>query len=170
MPPISFAKIPMAPPDPIIGLTEQFKADPNPRKVNLGVGVYLDENGVNPVLTAVKKAEQIWWAEEKSKDYLGMAGDARYGRLTQELIFGKQSPLIAAGRAVTLHAPGGTGALRLAGDFIKTEFPKAQVWVSDPTWPNHKGVFAAAGLPVQSYPYDDAATRGIRFEALLEAL
>jgi aspartate/tyrosine/aromatic aminotransferase len=170
MPSISFAKIPLAPPDSIIGLTEQFKADPNPAKVNLGVGVYLDENGVNPVLKAVKKAEQMWWAEEKSKDYLAIHGDARFGQLTQELVFGAKSPVLAAGRAVTLHSPGGTGALRLAGDFIKTEFPDAQIWISDPTWPNHRGVFAAAGLAVRSYPYYDPATHGLRFEALLDEL
>jgi aromatic-amino-acid transaminase len=170
MPPISFASIPLAPPDPIIGLTEQFKADPNPNKVNLGVGVYLDEHGVNPVLKAVKQAERMWLAEEKSKDYLAIHGDARFGRLTQELIFGAGSAVVESGRAVTLHTPGGTGALRLGGDFIKTEFPKASVWISEPTWPNHRGVFASAGLAVRSYPYYDPAAHGLRFEALLATL
>jgi aspartate/tyrosine/aromatic aminotransferase len=170
MPPVSFANIPLAPPDPIIGLTETYKADPNPRKVNLGVGVYLDESGVNPVLKAVKKAERMWLDEEKTKDYLGMAGDARFGQLTQELVFGKDHPALKAGRAVTLHTPGGTGALRLGADFIRTEFPQAGVWISEPTWPNHRGVFQAAGLKVNSYPYYDAASHGLRFDALLEAL
>ncbi|MCZ6749316.1 MAG: aspartate/tyrosine/aromatic aminotransferase [SAR324 cluster bacterium] len=166
----SFTGIEQAPVDPILGLNEHFRRDPNPNKVNLGIGVYLNENGASPVFGAVKRAEGMWLAEEKSKDYLGIAGDAQYGLLTQELLFGKEHPVVTGGRAATMHCPGGTGALRLGAEFIHAQYPRAKVWLSDPTWPNHPGVFAAAGLPIESYPYFDRETHGLDFGRMLEAL
>ena len=160
----------MAAPDPILGLTEQFNQDPNPNKINLGIGVYLDENGINPVLKSVKRAEEMWLAEEKSKNYLGIAGEAQYGELDRELMFGRGHPVLSENRAVTLHTPGGTGALRLGGDFIKGMWPKAAIWMSDPTWANHLGIFAASGLVVNIYPYYDGASQTLRFEEMLSVL
>ncbi len=160
----------MAPPDPILGIVEQFRLDPNPAKVNLCIGVFQDDTGANPVLKSVKQAERMWLEQERTKDYLGMAGEERFGQLARELIFGADHPVLKANRAVTLHAPGGTGALRVGADFIHGQFPKATAWISDPTWPNHRGIFQGAGMAVQSYPYYDAATHGLAFERMLAAL
>ena len=165
-----FDAIEMAPADPIMGLTEEFKKDPNPEKVNLGVGVYQDENGTTPVLDCVKRAEKIILRDETTKNYLSMHGSEEYGSAVRELIFGAGHEVIAAGRATTAHTPGGTGGLRVAGEFVKKLFPEARIWVSDPTWANHAQVFAAAGLEVAKYPYRDPETNGIDFEAMLAAL
>lgn len=165
-----FETITAAPPDPILGLTEAFKKDPNPNKVNLGVGVYKDAGGQTPVLPSVKAAEERILQSEKTKNYLPIDGHPEFDRATQELLFGKGHPVLAAQRAVTAQAPGGTGALRVAADFIASTLGKRTVWLSDPTWPNHPGVFGAAGLATASYPYFHKPTNGVDFDAMLEAL
>jgi aspartate aminotransferase/aromatic-amino-acid transaminase len=165
-----FAVVEMAPPDPILGTVEQFRKETNPKKVNLCIGVYQDHTGANPVLKSVKQAERMWLEQERTKDYLGMAGEESYGRLVQELVFGAAHAAVKEQRAVTLHAPGGTGALRVGGDFIHTQLPKAALWISDPTWPNHRGIFQSAGLKVNSYPYYDPQSHGLDFGRMLEAL
>lgn len=165
-----FESFTAAPPDPILGLTEAFKKDTNPNKVNLGAGVYKDADGNTPVLKTVKAAEERILAMEKSKDYLAIDGLPQYDKMVQELVFGPGHPILASGRAVTIQAPGGTGALRVAGDFIAKMMPGVRVWLSDPTWPNHPGVFKASGLATASYPYFDAASNGLNFDAMLNTL
>jgi aspartate/tyrosine/aromatic aminotransferase len=165
-----FEQISPAPPDPILGLTEAFKKDTHPRKVNLGQGVYKDASGQTPVLRSVKLAEERLLGAEKTKDYLPIDGNAQYDALVQGLVFGEGSPIVGSGRAVTVQAPGGTGALRVAADFIAKIHPGATVWVSEPTWPNHPSVFKAAGLKVATYPYFDAATNDLAADALFAAL
>ncbi|MEZ4708397.1 MAG: amino acid aminotransferase [Caldilineaceae bacterium] len=163
-------KIQAAPPDPILGLTEAFKSDPNPRKINLGVGVYKDENGLTPVLNSVKQAEERILTAEKSKSYLPIDGAPAYTNAVQEMLFGADHALPGSGRVVSAQAPGGTGALRVAADFLAGQTAGATVWVSDPTWPNHPGIFQSAGLAVKSYPYFDKQSNGVAFDALLAAL
>lgn len=158
------------PPDPILGLTEAFLRDPNPRKVNLGAGVYRDATGRTPILSCVKEAERRLLANEESKTYLPIDGLPGLPALVQPLLFGGDHPIVQDGRAVTVQAPGGTGALRIAGDFLARIRPEATVWVSDPTWPNHANIFRAAGLRVDTYPYFDAATQGVAFDALMAAV
>jgi aspartate/tyrosine/aromatic aminotransferase len=165
-----FEKFTPAPPDPILGLTEAFKKDANPHKINLGQGVYKDATGNTPVLRSVKLAEERILQSEHTKDYLAIDGLPQYDRLVQELIFGGEHEIVAGKRAVTAQAPGGTGALRVAADFIAKMMPGARVWVSEPTWPNHPGVFRSAGLEVHTYPYFDAATNGVAYAAMLEAI
>ena len=165
-----FEKFTPAPPDPILGLTEAFKKDPNPNKINLGQGVYKDATGNTPVLRSVKLAEERILHSENTKDYLAIDGLPQYDRLVQELILGAEHEIVAGKRAVTVQAPGGTGALRVAADFVAKMMPGARIWVSEPTWPNHPGVFRAAGLEVHTYPYFDAATNGVAFAAMLEAI
>lgn len=165
-----FEKFTAAPPDPILGLTEAFKKDPNPAKVDLGAGVYKDADGNTPVLRSVKIAEERILAQEKSKTYLAIDGLPHYDRMVQELIFGPGHPIVASGRAVTIQAPGGTGALRVGSDFLAKMMPGVRVWLSDPTWPNHPGVFKASGLETATYPYFDAASNGLAFDAMLDAL
>lgn len=159
-----------APPDAILGLTEAFKKDPNPKKINLGVGVYKDAQGRTPVLDSVKRAEEYLLANENTKNYLSIDGSPEYAVAVQELLFGANHEILASGRSVTAQAPGGTGALRVAADFIARQFPGKRVWLSDPTWPNHPSVFKAAGLEVGTYPYFDAVANGIKFEAMLAAI
>ncbi|MEQ8847129.1 amino acid aminotransferase [Botrimarina sp.] len=165
-----FQSIEAAPVDPILGLTDAFKADPNPEKINLGVGVYQDEHGVTPVLESVAEATRRVVATEKTKSYLPIPGAPEYAAAVQRLLFGEGSEAIAEGRAVTAHTPGGTGALRVAGDFLKQNLPGATLWLSDPTWANHPAIFAAAGVPTRSYPYFDPKTNGLAFEAMLDTL
>ncbi|MBW3542602.1 MAG: aspartate/tyrosine/aromatic aminotransferase [Planctomycetes bacterium] len=165
-----FEHLEPAPPDAILGLTEAFRADPNPRKVNLTVGVYRDERGVTPVLECVTEAERRLAAAAGDKTYLPIDGLPDYARHVRELSFGADHEIVASGRSSAVQAPGGTGALRVGAEFLRQAFPKARVWVSTPTWPNHPGVFQAAGLAVESYPYYDAATGGVDFEALLDGL
>lgn len=145
-----FEKVVVAPPDPILGLTEAFRKDTRPEKINLGVGVYQDEHGQTPVLESIKRAEQLLWQEEKTKEYLGIGGDPRYDEQIRNLVFGTS---LGTDRSVTVQAPGGTGALRVAADFVKQQFPQATVWISQPTWANHPAIFAAAGLPTREYSY-----------------
>ena len=165
-----FEHITAAPPDSILGLTEAFKSDPNPNKVNLGVGVYKDAGGKTPVLGSVKQAEERILSQEQTKSYLPINGSADYGRATQQLLFGADHEIVTSGRAVTAQTPGGTGALRVAADFIARMFPDKRVWLSAPTWPNHPGVFNAAGVQTATYPYFDRATNGVAFDAMLAAL
>lgn len=165
-----FERLQMAPPDPILGLTEAFKKDPNPEKINLGVGVYQDETGRTPIMSSVKKAEERMLKQEQTKSYLPIEGPAEYGKAVQGLLFGAGSEVIASGRAFTAQTPGGTGALRVAGDFLKKSCPGAAIWMSDPTWANHKGVFSASGLECKSYPYYDAQSKSLNLEAMLQAI
>lgn len=159
-----------APADSILGLTDAFRADTNPHKVNLGVGVYKDEAGRTPILQCVKAAEKLLLEGESSKTYLPISGDPRFAALVQELLFGEGSEVIASGRAATAHAPGGTGALRVGGDLLKKFRPEARVWVSRPTWANHKGVFTTAGFPLGEYAYYDPASRGLDFAGMVADL
>ena len=167
---MTFDAVPNAPVDPILGLNDAFRADANPRKVNLSVGVYKDSSGKTPIMRCVKAAEERILANETTKDYMSIQGSAEYAQWVQELVFGPGSPVIADGRTVTAHTPGGTAALRVAADFLKRVFPTATVWLSEPTWPNHPAIFQAAGLNVRTYPYFDAATNGLAFERMLQVL
>lgn len=161
-----FEKLEMAPADPILGLTEAFNNDPNPAKVNLGVGVYKDETGVTPIMTAVAKAETILLDTEKTKSYLPIPGKPAYGEVVRELLFGSDDAYPAA----TAQTPGGTGALRVAGEFLKKYAPDAAVWVSDPTWPNHNGIFGECGFSVKKYTYYNSETQSLDFDGMLSAM
>jgi aromatic-amino-acid transaminase len=165
-----FEKITAAPADPILGLTDEFKNDARPEKINLGVGIYKDESGNTPVLATVKKAEAILLEKETTKSYLGIPGTAEYGLAVQQLLFGTDATIISDKRAQTAQAPGGTGALRVAAEFIKRQLGDVKVWISNPTWANHIGVFAAAGLETASYSYYNAETKDIDFDAALADL
>lgn len=165
-----FDSLQMAPADPILGLTAAFKEDPNPKKVNLGVGVYKDKKGVTPIFESVKKAEAEILKKTSTKSYLPIDGDPGYASAVQELLFGKDSSIIQSSRAMTAHTPGGTGALRIAGDFLRQKCDKKRIWVSDPTWANHNKIFAAAGLEVQTYPYYNAEEKRLDFEPMMQAL
>ncbi len=159
-----------APPDSILGLTEQFRKDPNPHKVNLGVGVYKDDDGKTPILAAVKEAERMLLARETTKSYLPISGDPQYSSLVQQLVLGKDCEAIKNKRAATIHAPGGTGALKVGADLLKRFNPDAKVWVSSPTWANHNGIFGDAGFTIESYSYYDPESKGLDFEKLIEDL
>lgn len=165
-----FEKITAAPADPILGLTDIFRADDRPHKINLGIGVYKDETGKTPVLTSVKKAEQYLLENEVTKNYLGIDGLPVFASCTQELLFGADSAIIADKRARTAQTPGGTGGLRIAADFIAHQTNAKRVWVSNPSWPNHKNIFAAAGFEVVEYAYYDAANHALDFDGLLKSL
>ena len=159
-----------AAPDSIFGLTEAFKQDSNPNKVNLGAGVYKDNHGVTPILDSVKEAERRLLDEEQTKSYLPISGDPLYTSCVQRLLFGEDSEVISSGRAVTAHAPGGTGALRIGGELIRKFNPDATMWISSPTWANHNGIFGAAGFSLKSYPYYNSDTKGLRYDELMAAL
>lgn len=165
-----FESLDMAPADAILGLTDTYNKDKNPNKINLTVGVYKDESGTTPIFGAVKKAEATILKTESSKGYLPINGSPDYARAVQQLIFGSDHEIIASQRAITAHTPGGTGALRVAAEFIKIVNPDATVWLSQPTWPNHPAIFSAAGLTTQSYAYYDAEAKQLDFAALTTAL
>ena len=165
-----FAAVELAPRDPILGLNEQFNADPNPAKVNLGVGVYFDESGKLPLLACVQAAEQQLNDAHKPRGYLPIDGIAAYDKAVQHLVFGADSPLLAARRVATVQALGGTGGLKLGADFLKKLNPGATVLISDPSWENHRALFTNAGFPVASYAYYDAQARGVKVEAMLADL
>ncbi|KZN15525.1 MULTISPECIES: amino acid aminotransferase [Pseudomonas] len=165
-----FSAVEMAPRDPILGLNEAFNADTRTNKVNLGVGVYCDEEGRIPLLRAVVEAETIRAAQHVSRGYLPIDGIAAYDQAVQKLLFGNDSPLIAAGRVITTQAVGGTGALKIGADFLKQLLPNAVVAISDPSWENHRALFETAGFPVQNYRYYDAATHDVNRAGLLEDL
>jgi aromatic-amino-acid transaminase len=160
----------MAPGDPILGITEAYVADKNPKKVNLGVGVYTDDDGKVPVLECVKRAEAERARSGAPKSYLPIDGLKAYDAAVQELVFGGGSEALASGRIVTVQALGGTGGLRIGADFLKLLDPRATVWISDPSWENHRALFEGAGFAVKPYPYYDAATHGLKFDAMLAAL
>jgi len=165
-----FENVQIAPPDPILGLTETFKADPNPNKINLSVGVYKDANGETPVLKTVKEAEKRILEQEKSKGYLPMTGEPAYCAQVQELLFGEGHEIIENQRAATAQCPGGTGALRVVGDYVHLLHPEAKIWLSNPTWANHKTIFGAAGLECKEYAYRDPKTNGLDFAAMYESI
>lgn len=165
-----FERIAAAPADPILGLADLFRADDRPNKINLGIGVYKDETGKTPVLTSVKKAEQYLLENESTKNYLSIDGLADFGKCTQELLFGNDSAIVSARRARTAQTPGGTGALRVAADFIATQTDAKRIWVSNPSWPNHKNVFESAGLEVCEYQYYNATTHALDFDGMVSAL
>ena len=164
-----FSKLTQLPADPILGLSVKFKADVNPNKIDLGAGIYKDAAGHTPVLSCVKAAEKFRLENEQSKAYLGSAGSALFNEKMTSLILGDHK-VISENRIRTISTPGGTGALRTAGEFIKTCTPGATIWVSNPTWANHQGVFTAAGLNVKTYPYYDYENNSLDFEAMLGAL
>jgi aromatic-amino-acid transaminase len=165
-----FAHIEQAPPDPIIGLTEAFNQDPNPAKINLGVGVYQDAAGKVPVLQVVREVESRWYQQEATKSYLPIDGLPAYNQAVQKLLFGADSQLIAESRAVTIQALGGTGGLKVGADFLRRFLPDSDVWISNPSWENHQMLFESAGFKVKSYPYYDAESHGLDFNGMLETL
>jgi len=165
-----FSAVEMAPRDPILGLNEAFNADTRTTKVNLGVGVYCNEEGRIPLLRAVIEAETIRVAQHASRGYLPIDGIAAYDQAVQKLLFGNDSPLISAGRVITTQAVGGTGALKIGADFLKQLLPNAVVAISDPSWENHRALFETAGFPVQNYRYYDAATHDVNRAGMLDDL
>lgn len=165
-----FSAVEMAPRDPILGLNEAFNADPRPNKVNLGVGVYYDENGKIPLLKAVAAAEQARAAAHAPRGYLPIDGINSYDLAVQKLLFGNDSPLIQAKRVITTQAIGGTGALKIGADFLQQLSPQSQVAISNPSWENHRALFTAAGFPVSQYRYYDASNHGVDREGMLDDL
>lgn len=162
-----FEHVTAAPPDPILGLSEAFGRDSRPGKINLAVGVFKDAQGKTPVLESVRAAETRLLAEETTKSYMPIGGAPAYGQAARELLLGADHPALAADRVVTFQTPGGTGGLRVAGDYLKQNHSGKTLWVSDPTWANHHGIFSAAGLTVKTYPYLDPATNGLNLDAML---
>jgi aromatic-amino-acid transaminase len=165
-----FTAVEMAPRDPILGLNEQFNADANPHKVNLGVGVYYDDDGKLPLLECVKTAERQMMEAPKARGYLPIDGIAAYDSAVKNLVFGAGSEAVKSGRVATIQALGGTGGLKVGADFLKRLEPDAKVLISDPSWENHRALFTNAGFAVETYPYYDAARRGIDFDGMLTAL
>ena len=165
-----FGAVDLAPRDPILGITEAFNADANPRKVNLGVGVYCDDAGKVPLLECVKRAEREITDKAAPRIYLPIDGIPAYDKAVQRLLLGDDSDVIAQGRAVTVQALGGTGGLKIGADFLRRFAPGAQVFISDPSWENHRALFEAAGFTVNAYPYYDAATHGLDFAAMRASL
>jgi aromatic-amino-acid transaminase len=165
-----FTAVEMAPRDPILGLNEQFNADPNPRKVNLGVGVYYDDNGKLPLLECVQAAEKQMMDDPKARGYLPIDGIAAYDAAVKNLVFGAESEPVKGGRVATIQGLGGTGGLKVGADFLHKLNPSAKALISDPSWENHRGIFSQAGFTVEAYPYYNAARRGIAFDGMLTAL
>ena len=158
------------PPDPILGLNAAFKADNNPKKVDLGIGVYKDEDGATPVMKAVKEAEKRILDSQMTKAYVGPMGAAGYNEAVAELILGSTLKNSLGGRRITIQTPGGCGGLRIAAEFIARANPNTTIWVSDPTWANHKPLIGSAGLEFNSYPYYDYKTHSVDFEGMLSTL
>ncbi len=156
--------------DPILGIIAAHAADDNPKKIDLGIGVYKDEGGNTPILKCVKKAEQILEQTETSKTYLGPPGVAGFNSAMSSLIFGDDSAAMREERVRTIQTPGGTGALRVGADLINAAQPGCTIWVSDPTWANHNAVFSAAGLNIETYPYFDSETSDLRFDDMMAVL
>ncbi|MCB1890190.1 MAG: aspartate/tyrosine/aromatic aminotransferase [Rhodocyclaceae bacterium] len=165
-----FAAVEMAPRDPILGLNEAFAADTRANKANLGVGVYYDDAGKIPLLKAVATAEQARLAAKPPRGYQPIDGNPAYNKGVQNLLFGADSALLAEGRVATFQALGGTGALKVGADYLKQLLPNAKVYISDPSWENHRALFEGAGFQVETYPYYDAATRGVNFAAMKDKL
>ena len=158
------------PPDPILGIIAAHAADPNPKKIDLGIGVYRDAAGNTPILECVRQAERMLIAGQTSKSYLGPLGVPGFNSAMRELIFGRDSAAVQENRVRTVQTPGGTGALRIGADLIKAARPEARVWASDPTWANHLAIFPAAGLELLSYPYFDRQLSALRFDDMMSAL
>ena len=165
-----FSSVELAPRDPILGLNEQFAADPNPNKVNLGVGVYFDENGKLPLLQCVQAAEKAMMDKPAPRGYLPIDGIAAYDAAVKGLVFGTDSEPLKSGRVATVQALGGTGGLKIGADFLKKLSPGAKVLISDPSWENHRALFTNAGFEVDTYTYYDAQRRGVNFEGMLASL
>jgi aromatic-amino-acid transaminase len=165
-----FAHVEMAPKDPILGVNEAFNADTNPAKVNLGVGVYVNEDGKIPVLECVKRAEIAMAEKSAPRGYLPIDGIAAYDKATQSLVFGADSEIVRNNRAVTVQALGGTGALRIGADLLKLISPNSAVYISNPSWENHRALFSASGFEVRDYAYYRAATRSLDFPGFLAAI
>ncbi|MPM30868.1 Aromatic-amino-acid aminotransferase [bioreactor metagenome] len=165
-----FTAVEMAPRDPILGLNEQFAADSNPNKVNLGVGVYFDDNGKLPLLKCVQAAEKAMMDKPTARGYLPIDGIASYDNAVKALVFGADSDVVKAGRVATVQAVGGTGGLKIGADFLKKLNPNAKVLISDPSWENHKAIFTNAGFEVGTYKYYDAATRSVNFDGMIADL
>lgn len=165
-----FQSIERRPPDPILGLSAAYKSDTNPKKVDLGVGVYKDEAGNCPVMTAVKKAENTLWKEEDSKSYIAQAGPELFIKYTGELLLGAGSAILKDKRAAVVLAPGGSGSLRVAAEFVNRNAPGTRILVSDPTWNNHIPLLGSAGLKVETYPYYDYATHQIKFDQMMSSI
>ena len=165
-----FTAVEMAPRDPILGLNEQFNADTNPNKVNLGVGVYFDDNGKLPLLQCVQAAEKTMMATPTARGYLPIDGIVAYDNAVKSLVFGADSEPVKSGRVATVQAIGGTGGLKIGADFLKKVSPGAKVLISDPSWENHRALFTNAGFTVDTYAYYDAAKRGVNFEGMLASL
>ncbi|HET6721060.1 MAG TPA: aminotransferase class I/II-fold pyridoxal phosphate-dependent enzyme, partial [Rhodocyclaceae bacterium] len=165
-----FAAVEMAPRDPILGLNEAFNADTRSTKVNLGVGVYFDDNGKIPLLAAVRAAEETRMKNAPPRGYQPIEGAVAYNQAVQNLLFGASSPLVTEGRTVTAQALGGTGALKIGADFLKRLKPEAKVYISDPSWENHRALFESAGFQVETYPYYNASTRGVNFDGMMSCL
>ena len=161
-----FSAVEMAPRDPILGLNESFNADSRATKVNLGVGVYFDDNGKIPLLSAVKVAEKARVESLPARGYQPIDGLPAYNQAVQKLLFGKDSALLAEGRVLTAEALGGTGALKVGSDYLKQLLPNSTVYISDPSWENHRAIFESSGFKVEAYPYYDAATRGVNFAGM----
>ena len=168
--PSLLAAVPLAPKDPILGVTEAYVADANPKKVNLGVGVYYDENGKVPLLECVRRAEKLHLEKALPHAYLPIDGLQAYDRAVMQMLFGADAEPLRANRVVTVQALGGTGGLKVGADFLKRVSPGATVWISEPSWENHRALFEGAGFAVKGYPYYDPATRGVDFPAMLAAL
>lgn len=165
-----FSSVALAPSDPILGVSDAWRVDPRSFKVNLGVGVYYDENGRSTLPEAVRRAEEALVTQHRTRGYIPIDGLPDYNRLTQTLLFGSDSAICAEGRVVTAQTLGGTGALRTGADFLKATLPVANVAISRPSWPNHQVLFDAAGFSITEYPYYDANTRGVDFDAMLAAM
>lgn len=165
-----FASVEMAPRDPILGLNEAFNTDTRTTKVNLGVGVYFDDNGKIPLLSAVKSAEEARLKSAPARGYQPIEGPVAYNQAVQNLLFGAESPLVTEGRTITAQSLGGTGALKIGADFLKRLNKDAKVYISDPSWENHRALFESAGFTVENYPYYDATNRSVNFDAMMSCL
>jgi aromatic-amino-acid transaminase len=165
-----FEHVPPYPGDPILSLNEDFQLDPRPNKVNLSIGIYFDDDGKLPMMGAVQQAETALLGTAASRPYLPMAGHPAYRDAAQALVFGEKSELRAAQRIATVQTIGGSGALKVGADFLKRYFPTAQLWISDPSWENHRAIFEGSGFQVNTYPYYDEQTGGLRFQEMMDAL
>ena len=165
-----FETLEVAPADPILGLTAAYNQDTNPDRINLGVGVYKDGDGNTPVFNSVQRAEARFLDRQNTKDYLPISGAPEYAAAVQALLFGPEHEVVTGKRAATFHAPGGTGGLRVAGDFVHKLFPQARIWLSDPTWANHPNIYKHAGVAVETYPYFRKETNDLDFAAMRDAL
>ena len=165
-----FEHVPPFAGDPILSLNEDFQKDPRPKKINLSIGIYFDDAGRIPVLESVQRAESAVVAKGGPKPYLPIEGAANFRAAVQQLLFGEAHEAVTSARVATIQSVGSSGGLKVGADFLARHFPGSQVWVSDPTWDNHRSMFEGAGLIVHTYPYYDAATGGLKFDAMLATL